>query len=108
MQFHLRFRLTPPRICRPNGATLDSGVWTQLALTYTVPATGPGGASVTGDSLTVLLYGQGGAGQAQFDDVSLTATPLPASWIMMLAGLVAFGFFADRRTNKDLTAFAAA
>jgi hypothetical protein len=97
-----------PAYATPTGATLDNGVWTQLALTYTVPATGPGGGSVIGDSLTVLLFAQGNTGEAQFDDFSLTATPLPPSWTMLLAGLVGFGLVAYRRTKSGSAAFATA
>ena len=42
------------------------------------------------------------------DDVSLTATPLPPTWTMLIAGFVGLGFFAYRGTKKNGTACAAA
>ncbi len=42
------------------------------------------------------------------DNVSLTATPLPSTWTMLIAGFVGLGFFAYRGTKKNGTALAAA
>ncbi len=45
------------------------------------------------------------------DDVSLTAataTPLPSTWTMLIAGFLALGFFAYRGTKKGSAAIAAA
>jgi hypothetical protein len=42
------------------------------------------------------------------DDVSLTATPLPPTWTMLIAGFVGLGFFAYRGTKKNGTPSAAA
>jgi hypothetical protein len=42
----------------------------------------------------------------EFDDVTLTTTPLPATWSMMLVGLI-LGVFFCRRTRKISAAFQA-
>jgi len=39
---------------------------------------------------------------------SLTQTPLPSTWLMLLSGFVGLGFFAYRGTKKNSAAFAAA
>jgi hypothetical protein len=43
----------------------------------------------------------------EFDDITLTATPLPATWSMMLTGLI-LGFFACRRAKRTAVASSAA
>jgi hypothetical protein len=46
------------------------------------------------------------------DDVTynanLSATPLPSTWTMLIAGFIGLGFFASRRTKKGSAAIAAA
>jgi hypothetical protein len=41
-------------------------------------------------------------------DVSVSATPLPSTWTMLIAGFVGFGFLAYRRTRNGSAAIAAA
>jgi hypothetical protein len=42
------------------------------------------------------------------DDVSLTATPLPSTWTMLIAGFVGVGFIAYRGTKKNTAVLSAA
>jgi hypothetical protein len=42
------------------------------------------------------------------DAISITATPLPSTWTMLIAGFVALGFFAYRGAKKGSAAVAAA
>jgi hypothetical protein len=42
------------------------------------------------------------------DAISITATPLPSTWTMLIAGFVGLGFFAYRGTKKGSPAVAAA
>jgi hypothetical protein len=44
----------------------------------------------------------------EITDVALSATPLPSTWTMLIAGFAGLGFFAYRGTRKNLTAIAAA
>jgi hypothetical protein len=46
--------------------------------------------------------------QGNFDDVSLSATPLPSTWMMLIAGFMGFGYLAYRGTQKNSAAFVAA
>jgi hypothetical protein len=92
-----------PISATPTGATLH-GVWTQLSATYTVPATGPGGAPVAGDSLTVELYQAGGQGQGEFDDITLvddsaavSSVPEPTSILLLLTVVAGVAFSLRRR-----------
>jgi hypothetical protein len=39
---------------------------------------------------------------------SLTTTPLPSTWMMLLSGFLGFGFFAYRGINKSVVAVVAA
>jgi hypothetical protein len=41
-------------------------------------------------------------------DASVSATPLPSTWLMLLSGFVGLGFFAYRGTKKRAAAIAAA
>jgi hypothetical protein len=90
------------------GNTLDGGVWTQVATTFVMPATGPGGASLAGDSITITLFNQGGAGQAQFDDATLTdnsvagivSTPEPTSILLLLTVIAAAALITRRRLTS--------
>jgi hypothetical protein len=50
----------------------------------------------------------GNSGGVVITDVAVNATPIPATWSMMLIGLVGFGFFACRGTKKSSAAIAAA
>jgi hypothetical protein len=40
-------------------------------------------------------------------DLNVAATPLPPTWTMLIAGLAALGFLADRRSRRQLATFAA-
>jgi hypothetical protein len=51
----------------------------------------------SGDSFGFGSEGQGSRGDAPI----VSATPLPASWTMMLIGLAAFGLLGSLRTRKD-------
>jgi hypothetical protein len=42
------------------------------------------------------------------DNVSLTATPLPSTWTMLIAGFTGLGFFAYRGSKSRSAATAAA
>jgi hypothetical protein len=42
------------------------------------------------------------------DDVSLTATPLPSTWTMLIAGFLGLGFVAYRGAKKNASALATA
>lgn len=42
------------------------------------------------------------------ESLTLTATPLPATWTMLIAGLIGLGFIAHRGSKKGSTAIAAA
>jgi hypothetical protein len=44
----------------------------------------------------------------EITNVSLTATPLPSTWTMLIAGFVGLGFFAYRGTKKNPAPLAAA
>jgi len=67
---------------------------------------------VTGTGLDTLEFIDANDPSFTFlDDVSLTpvtATPLPATWTMLIAGFLGFGFFAYRGTKKGSAAIAAA
>ncbi len=41
------------------------------------------------------------------DNVSLTATPLPSTWTLLIAGFLGLGFFAYRGTKKNSAAISA-
>jgi hypothetical protein len=47
-------------------------------------------------------------GQYVLANWSLTATPLPSTWLMLLSGFVGLGFFAYRGTKKSAAALVAA
>jgi hypothetical protein len=42
-----------------------------------------------------------GIGLVQFDNLNVTITPLPSTWLMMLTGLAGFGFIAYCRQKKN-------
>jgi hypothetical protein len=72
--------------------------------------TGPGfygfwigdGSNVAGEGIDVAGYGGEG------DALTVTATPLPSTWSMLIAGFVGLGFLVFRGTNKRSAALAAA
>jgi hypothetical protein len=57
--------------------------------------------TITTGTKTDLEFGDGGT-------FALTQTPLPSTWVMMIAGLFGLGFLAMRSTTKQSTGFAAA
>jgi hypothetical protein len=66
-------------------------------------------AGVSGAPITIDLISSGT--QGNFDNVSLTATtatPLPSTWTMLIAGFIGLGFFAYRGTKNRSAATAAA
>jgi HpiC1 cyclase len=75
-----------------------SGGWSLWTASYV--------AGVSGAPITIDLIS--GGLQGNFDNVSLTATPLPSTWTMLIAGFVGLGFFAYRATKKGSAAVAAA
>jgi hypothetical protein len=79
---------------------LFSGNWYDWTASYT--ATG----SDAGKPISIDLFSPGI--QGDFDNVRLTATPLPSTWTMLIAGFVGLGFFAYRGTKKGSAAIAAA
>jgi hypothetical protein len=58
------------------------------------------------DITGTVKYSPFGGGQGGFELVA--ATPLPATWTMMLAALIGFGYCAWRRSPKNSTPIAAA
>ncbi len=80
---------------------------------------GNGVAFLLTDGLTAGLWGNSPGSYALFigaynvytnntGPVSVTATPLPATWTMLIAGFLALGLFAYRGTKKNAAALAAA
>ena len=69
------------------------------------------GFSTTGGPLSfamqVPLQGNENIGNI-LDNVTLTATPLPSTWLMLIAGFAGFGFLAYRGAKKGATALSAA
>ena len=62
--------------------------------------------SALSDSLgtAVLLFAQTGSvgeGSPIIDDVAISQTPLPATWLMLLSGLLGLGFFTYRGTKNS-------
>jgi hypothetical protein len=70
---------------------LFSGNWYDWTATYVATA-GDAGAPITIDLFSPGIQGD-------FDKVSLTATPLPSTWTMLIAGLLGLVFFTYRRTR---------
>jgi hypothetical protein len=86
------------------GATPVSYTPGSAYTTYTLSFT-PSTSSGNIDFLaTVLASNQASA----IDSLSVTATPLPSTWLMLLSGFVGLGFFAYRGTKKNSAALAAA
>jgi hypothetical protein len=58
----------------------------------------------TGDSAVILgAYAEAGSGSMWFATTgSVSATPLPSTWMMLITGLIALGFFA-RYSRRDQT-----
>jgi Protein of unknown function (DUF642) len=76
--------------------TNTTDTWTSEVLDFT--ATGP--------STLISLVGASGQHYIGLDNVdvvqtSMSATPLPATWLMMFSGLLGLGFFAYRGSNKN-------
>ncbi len=64
------------------------------------------GVAQTDGPITVDLISNGL--QADFDNVTLTATPLPSTWTILFVGLLGLGYFAHRGAKQSLTEVAAA
>jgi hypothetical protein len=73
------------------GTGLFAGAAGEATATETIRNTGPTTESITGSYTGTL-----------------TTTPLPATWMMLLAGLIGLGFFARRGTTEGSAAIAAA
>ena len=108
---------TGPISASATGLTL--GEWTQVSLSWT--ATNPlNGANPQGQEIYIVLFNQGGAGQAQFDDISfadasaasggsdVSATPLPAALPLFAGGLGVIGLIARGRKRNGSSAIASA
>jgi hypothetical protein len=77
-----------------------SGNWYNWTGTYTATA------ADAGAPIAIDLFSPGI--QGDFDNVRLTATPLPSTWTMLVAGFCLLGFFAYGGTkNRIADAFAA-
>jgi len=64
--------------------------------------------SLTGNTLTVQWGGTDTAGTGVADfSFGASATPLPSTWTMLIAGFVGLGFLAYRGSKKNATALAA-
>jgi hypothetical protein len=80
----------------------ESGNWWLYTAIYTATASGP---------ISIVLSDTTADAQGDFDNVSLsfvTPTPLPSTWLMLLSGFVGLGFFACRRTKRNVAAALAA
>ena len=99
----------------PNDFSVEFGGNTILSLdsasefnytkeTFTVTA--------TSSSTVLAFFGRENDAWYALDDVSVvsvvSATPLPATWTMLIAGFAGLGFFAYRGTKKNAAALAAA
>jgi hypothetical protein len=60
-----------------------------------------------GDSYTAYVATNAGTNAEYNGTFSLTATPLPPTWTMLIAGFIGLGFFAYRGSNKNRATFAA-
>jgi hypothetical protein len=85
----------------PNGG--GTGNWSIWTAVYTPTVAD----LLSGNLITIDLINTAGP-QGAFDNVQLTATPLPSTWTMLIAGFVGLGFFAYRGTKKNAAAIAAA
>jgi hypothetical protein len=65
----------------------------------------PGDLNELSETASIFGYNYGGAGGVTF---SASATPLPSTWTMLIAGFAGLGFFAYRGTRKNAAALAAA
>jgi hypothetical protein len=75
-----------------------SGNWSTYTASYTAPT--------SGQPISILL--ESSSVQGDWDNVSLTATPLPSTWTMLIAGFVGVGFFVCRGAKNRSAAIAAA
>ncbi len=66
--------------------------------------------STNGTLLSSLTGRQSNVQLSAFDVLgsSVTATPLPSAWTMLIAGFVGLGFFAYRGSKKNTAAIASA
>jgi hypothetical protein len=85
--------------CKATGSSLapPSGGWSLWTASYV--------AGVSNAPITIALISNGT--QGNFDNVSLTATPLPSTWTMLIAGFIGLGFFAYRGSKKSSSVLAA-
>jgi hypothetical protein len=69
--------------------------------------TATGTASASGQAIAIDLFSTGG-GQGDYDNVQLSAsaTPLPSTWMMLLAGFVGLGFLAFGKSKRGDVAVA--
>jgi hypothetical protein len=64
------------------------------------------GVATSDGAITIDLISNGS--QADFDNVTLTATPLPSTWTMLFVGLLGLGYLAHRGSKQSLTEVVAA
>lgn len=64
----------------------------------------------TGDPMMLSFVNSvgGNNGGVLLDNISVTATPLPSTWTMLIAGFLGLGFFAYRGSKKNVATLAAA
>jgi hypothetical protein len=67
-----------------------------------------GGTGLGALGLSTLDPSGMGCCQIALTSVSVTETPLPSTWLMLISGFVGLGLFACRRTRKGSVALAAA
>jgi hypothetical protein len=65
-------------------------------------------AGFTFNGSNILSFSALSQGAAVLDNVSLSETPLPSTWLMLLSGFVGLGYFAYRGTKKRTAVMAAA
>ena len=67
--------------------------------------------TAAGANTTIAMIGAFSGPDGKYiglDDVVVTPTPLPSTWLMLLSGFVGLGFFAYRGTKKNAAALAVA
>ena len=68
-----------------------SGNWSAYTASYTAPT--------AGEAIEIVLSSP--SEQGDFDNVQLSAAPLPSAWTMLLIGLVGLGFLGYRQSTMS-------